>query len=171
MCVGRVYSRFKGWGTPHNASVRAHAQPTEDGSGGNRANHRPAERGRIRRAYEALTPGSSPIQRIVRRRQRRIVGAASIRVEHRDSASVPSTFERGFKPDPYDVLDVFPCQEPLAERERIGIVVLSGKTGGFNVPAERAANATHLVGGHGLAVPRATQHDSAVAAPAGDCLG
>src|SRR5688572_33206385 len=59
----------------------------------------------------------------------------------------------------------------LAKREHVRIIVLACPPGSVVAPAQRAADAAHLVGCDGLAVARAAQNDAAFALAACDSFG
>jgi len=59
----------------------------------------------------------------------------------------------------------------LAKTQHVGIVVLAGEAGAFLIPAKGATDASDLIGGYGLAISRAAQHDPPLTFPARDRFG
>jgi len=79
-----------------------------------------------------------------------------------DAALVPAAFEFGVEPDFHNFQNRFGRNQSLAEAEHVGVVVLAGEAGTFDVPANGAADAFDFVGDDGLAVSRAAQDDAAL---------
>ena len=58
--------------------------------------------------------------------------------------------------------------DPAAQRQHVGVVVLPRHARGIEIVAERGARPRHLVGGHLLPLAAAADHDAAVGAVADD---
>lgn len=59
----------------------------------------------------------------------------------------------------------------LAEREDVGVVVETSEAGGFEIPAEAAADAAQAIGGDGFAIARAAEDDAALKPARSDSFG
>ena len=74
-----------------------------------------------------------------------------------------AAFKGRGQPDFYYFQCGFEGDQTLTEAERVGVVVLPGKPGAFDVPAEGTANAFDLVRDNCLPVAGTAQHDGSFA--------
>ena len=77
-----------------------------------------------------------------------------------DPALVAAAFELGVEEDPRDLLGQLGRDDPRADREHVGVVVLARHARGVEIVAERGARAVHLVGRDLLALAAAAEHDA-----------
>src|SRR4051794_30263582 len=82
-----------------------------------------------------------------------------------------SPFEWGDEPDPDDLQSGFEGDKPLTEAEHVGVIVLAGELGAFEAPAEGATDAFDFVCYHRFAVPRTTEHNTALELSTRDPFG
>src|SRR5438445_13736579 len=80
---------------------------------------------------------------------------------------MPPTFERCVEPELEDLVCQTEGDDAPAHREDVGVVVLARQAGGIEIVAERGADAADFVRRDLFALPRATDHDTAVGASVG----
>src|SRR3990170_381637 len=97
---------------------------------------------------------------------------SSFEVHHLvDPSLMAPAFKGGLEEDAHDVLGDLGPGDALPQGDRIGVVMRAGQPGRGRVVTQRAANTKHLVRHHGLAIPRAAQHDGPVGLAARHGLG
>ncbi len=84
---------------------------------------------------------------------------------------MPPPLEFRFEPNFYNLQSQIERDHALAEGDHIRVVVLAGKTRRLRVPAERAANTTHLVRADGFAIAGAPKNDAPGDVPARNRFG
>ena len=87
------------------------------------------------------------------------------------AAHMTATLEISAEKGAHRVLCLLDADNALADRDDVGVVVLTGKARGGRVPAEGATDASHLVRHHLLPIARAAEDNTAVRFTPGDRLG
>src|SRR5258708_38220285 len=82
-----------------------------------------------------------------------------------------AAFEGGVEPGLDNVERGLEWHHALAEGNNVGVVVLTAKAGGFEVPAEGAADSPDAIGDDGFAVAGTAENDAALAFAAGNGFG
>ena len=85
-----------------------------------------------------------------------------------DAPLVPAALERRGEPERDDLVGQPASDDPAAEREDVGVVVLPGQPGGIEIVAECGTGPRYLVGGHLLPLAAAADDDAAIRALAHD---
>ena len=88
-----------------------------------------------------------------------------------NACEVAAAFEGGGEEGVHDLEGGGEIHHALAEREDVGVVVEAGEAGGFEVPAEAAADAAHAIGGDGFAIAGTAEDDAALEPARSDGFG
>ncbi len=88
-----------------------------------------------------------------------------------NACEVAAAFEGGGEEGVHDLEGGGEIHHALAEGEDVGIVVEAGEAGGFEVPAEAAADAADAIGGDCFAIAGAAEDDAALEPACGDGFG
>ena len=83
---------------------------------------------------------------------------------------MPPTFEGRLEPNFYHLAGHFGGDQPLSDRNDIGVVMLTGQFRRLGIPTKGATNALNTVGDDGFAVSRTAQDNPSFEFSSAHCL-